>query len=48
MGLPERQGGTPIDADLQPFLRKAGIFMLALGTGFLALWRVLTWLQPAS
>lgn len=45
LGLPERRGGTPINADLEPILRKGGYLLLGLGTVFLALWRILTWLE---
>ena len=45
LGLPVRSGGTPINSNLDVTLRRVGIALLAAGTGFLLLWRVMTWLN---
>ncbi|MBL4848333.1 MAG: hypothetical protein JKY65_22670 [Planctomycetes bacterium] len=45
LGLPERSGGEPISANLDVTLRRAGITLVVVGTGFLFLWRLLTWLD---
>lgn len=45
LGLPQRSGGTPISSNLDVTLRRLGIGMLILGTSFLLLWRILSWVN---
>ena len=45
LGLPHRSGGNPIDSNLDVTLRRLGWGMLGLGTVFLLLWRILSWVD---
>jgi len=45
LGLPHRTGGTPIHSNLDVTLRRLGWGMLILGTVFLLLWRILSWVN---